>query len=46
MNRKEPQPLKMLQDGKSGTIQKNGRTVVVKKPAQPSPPPPPKAKSK
>jgi hypothetical protein len=49
MNRKEPQSLKRLQDGKNGSIQKNGRNppvMVVKKPAMPSPPPPPKAKSK
>jgi hypothetical protein len=53
VNRKEPQPLgttyvARVQDGKNGSIQKNGRNppqAVVKKPAQPSPPPP-KAKSK
>jgi hypothetical protein len=52
MSRKEPQPLSTtyvakVQDGKNGSIQKNGRNppqVVVKKPAPPSPPPP-KAKS-
>jgi hypothetical protein len=55
LNRKEPQPLgetvyvANVQDGKNGSIQKNGRNpphAVVKKPAPPSPPPPsPKIKS-
>jgi hypothetical protein len=49
MNRKEPQPLRKLQEGKNGSILKNGRNppaLVVKKPAPPSPPPlPPNVKS-
>jgi len=49
MNRKAPQPLQMVQDGKNVSIVQKGLNKpvqqIVIKPAKPSPTSPPKAKS-